>query len=84
MVHFRFTTIIVIVHRDFYRVIYSVRVCIPHYGTCYFCDNRMSKVRYRIASGIISGKYIGFVLNGREDHHRRRYLDGFVNVSGIG
>ena len=66
MVHFRFTTIIVIVHRDFYRVIYSVRVCIPHYDTCYFCDNRMSKVRYRIASGIISGKYIGFGLNGTE------------------
>ena len=37
-----------------------------------------------IASGIISGKYIGFGLNGREDDHHRRYLDGFPNVSGIG
>ena len=28
----------------FYRAIYSVRVCIPHYNTFYICDSRKSEV----------------------------------------
>ena len=60
----------------------SIRCVFVFHTTCYFCNSRMSKVLYRIASSG-NGKYIGppFTSQGRAEPLRARIKGANREVS---